>query len=459
MTGLRVFDLTGTPADLTGLEWFETLRQSTGSGEAAQTVSRIISDVAANGDAAVVQYMRQWTDPQFNQTHIRVPADELARAVDQIDPKLRAALESAIANVRAYQRHIMPAPPSKITLDGAELGLRFSPVDRVGLAVPGGRAAYPSTVVMLAVPALVAGVSKQNICVVTPPPTRGDGQAKQTDPPRSPAGVSAPTGAAEASPLVLATCAMLGIEHVYRIGGAQAIAALALGTATVPPVDMIAGPGNVYTQLAKLQLSGQVGIDGFYGPSEIVVIADESANPTRVAADLIAQAEHDPGRCFLVAWSRPVIDRINQQLQQHLAARTRTEAITRSFAQWSAAVLVDDNTQAAAVADQIAAEHVSLAVADPVAWLDRLRHGGEFFLGDQTPVAAGDYWAGPSHCLPTGTTARFASGVSVYTFLKRSGTVRYTPAMPDAAIQGIAALARAEGLDGHAASVETRRSQ
>jgi histidinol dehydrogenase len=251
---------------------------------------------------------------------------------------------------------------------------------------------------------------------------------------------------------------MLGIEHVYRIGGAQAVAALAYGTERIEPVSLIAGPGNVYVQLAKQMVSGDVGTDGgFYGPSEIVTIADESADPACVASDLIAQAEHDPGKCFLIGWSRPVIDRITEELVRRVARLGRRDAIDKSLAEESAAVLVRDEAEAAEIADRIAAEHVNLAVADPEAWLQRLRNGGEFFLGDQTPVAAGDYYAGPSHCLPTGTTARFASGISVHTFLKRSGTLHYRNGLPAEAAETIARLAELEGLDAHAESVWARR--
>jgi histidinol dehydrogenase len=205
-------------------------------------------------------------------------------------------------------------------------------------------------------------------------------------------------------------------------------------------------------------VSGVCGTDGgFYGPSEIVSVADESADPRCVAADLIAQAEHDPGKCFLVAWSRDVIDAIVAELDTQLGQRERIDAIERALTDESAALIVSDEAEATRVADQIAAEHVNLAVAQPDVWLKRLRHGGEFFLGDQTPVAAGDYYAGPSHCLPTGTTARFASGISVHTFLKRSGTVQYHDGLPGEAMDAIARLAELEGLDAHAASVRVRR--
>jgi histidinol dehydrogenase len=261
------------------------------------------------------------------------------------------------------------------------------------------------------------------------------------------------------SPLVLAACAMLGIDKVYRIGGAQALAALAYGTETVTPVDLIAGPGNVFVQLAKAQVSGVVGTDnGFYGPSEIVTIADGSADPRRVAADLIAQAEHNPGKCFLISWSAKVLRGILAEVERQKAGRARLEPIDKALTHESAALLVRDEQEALALADTLAAEHVNLAVGEPRRMLARLRHGGEFFLGDQTPVAAGDYYAGPSHCLPTGTTARFASGVSVYTFLKRSGTVEYPRGMSARTVAAIARLAEAEGLDAHAQSARVRRS-
>ncbi len=426
--------------DLLSQSWFVALRQSaSATGTEAAQVAEILRDVSEQGDEAVVRYMRRWTDPAFDMARIRVAEAELDAALRSLEPALRDALAAAIQNVRAYQQHILPKDPPPVKIRGAEMGLRFTPVSSVGLTVPGGRAAYPSTVVMLAAPALAAGVAVDSISVVSPPPTWAQGQA-----------------GGDVSPLVLATCAMLGIRRVYRVGGAQAIAALAFGTATIPPVDMIVGPGNLYTQLAKQQVAGRVGIDGFYGPSEIVTLADESADPQRVASDLLAQAEHDPGRCFLVAWSSAVIESIIAALAKQLPERRRRAAIERSLREFSAAVLVRDQAMACEVADLFAAEHVNLAVRDPRRWMAKLRHAGEFFLGDHTPVAAGDYYAGPSHCLPTGTTARFSSGVSVYTFLKRSGWVDYGSSMPREAIDAVARLAESEGLDGHARSARTR---
>jgi len=440
---LPIYDLT-TATGQAGLErCLENLRETaSASGEAAQTVSGVMADVAQHGDEALVKYMRQWTDPAFEAGRIRVAASEIDAAEQMLSPTLRGAIERAIANVRAYQAHVMPVDTGTVTINGAELGMRWTPVDRVGLCVPGGTAVLFSTLVMLAVPAQVAGVATQNISVVSPPPT-GGGE----------------TGGGDISPIVLATCKILGIDNVYRIGGAQAVAALAHGTQTVEAVDLIAGPGNVYVQLAKAQLGAVCGTDnGFYGPSEIVTVADDTAKPERVAADLIAQAEHNPGKCFLIAWQRAVIDAVIQEVKSQIAERGRSDAIVAALENESCAVLARAPGHAVELANAFAAEHVNLAVAEPQAMLEGIRHAGEVFLGDQTPVAAGDYHAGPSHCLPTGTTARFTSGVSVYSFLKRTGTVGYPAGMDAQTIADIAAMAEAEGLDGHAASARLRRA-
>jgi histidinol dehydrogenase len=439
-TFLPLFDLAAEKGRNALSAQIERLRPPMGhDSEAARTVAAILADVKAHGDEAVVRYMRKWTDPEFSAARIRVREEELDAAERGLDPALREALTAAIENVRAYQAHLMPVSPAPITHGGAEMGLRFVPVDSVGLAVPGGRASYPSSVIMLAIPALVAGVDPERTCVVTPPPTRGAGEQ-----------------ASDVQPLVLAACKLAGIRHVYRIGGAQAMAALAYGTESVKPVDMIVGPGNNYVQLAKAQLSGLIGSDGFYGPSEILTIADESADPRKVAADLIAQAEHDPGKCFLVSWSREVLDAVLVEIKAQLEQRGRLQALQKALRDESCAVLVADAQQAIEVANRIACEHVSLAVNDPDALLPLIRHAGEILLGDATPMAAGDYWAGPSHCLPTGTTARFTSGLSPYTFLKRVGTIRYREGIPKAAREAIALLAEAEGLDGHAESARVR---
>ncbi len=429
-----------TPADRRAVtSLIDRLRdQVTAGGDIAEKVAAIVEDVRVNGDDAVVNYMRQWTNPAFTQGMIRVTDDQLAAAEKSLDPAIRSALQRAIDHVRQYQQHIKPVDPPTVTIDGAQLGLRFTPFARTGLHVPGGKAAYPSSVIMLAVPAQVAGV--EQLSLVSPPPTAAPGAAP-----------------GDISPLVLGVCHMLGLRRVYRIGGAQAIAALTYGTASVAPVDFIAGPGNAFTQQAKRQLFGHVGIDGLFGPSEVAILADDSARPDWIAADLIAQAEHDPGSCFLISTSRAVIDKILAEVQRQLPLRKRRPAAEQALRDWSAAVLVPSDAAAHELIDTIAAEHVTLAVRDPHATLSKLRHGGAFFLGDTTPVASGDYYAGPSHCLPTGATARFTSGLSAYTFLKRSSVEHYPKRPCDQAIADIVTLANAEGLDGHAHSLQIRK--
>jgi histidinol dehydrogenase len=442
MANLPLYDLETPAGRKAWAKRLATLRQTVSASSAhAAVVAGIVNDVRRHGDAAVVRYMRRWTDSGFSAGRIRVAPRAIASARKQVPAKLLRAIQASIAHVREYQEHILPVDPKPVSIDGARLGLRFTPVESVGLTVPGGKAVLFSSLIMLAVPALVAGVDPKRISVVNPPPDRRAGEAVR-----------------DLSPLVLATCALLGIAKVYRIGGAQAVAALAYGTRSVPPVDLIAGPGNVYVQLAKAQVNGVAGTDnGFYGPSEIVTIADAAADPRRVAADLIAQAEHDPGKCFLIGWSRRVLESIRAEVERQKAGRARRAPIDKALENESAALLVGDEDKAAALADTLAAEHVNLAVRQPRRLLKKLSHGGEFFLGDQTPVAAGDYYAGPSHCLPTGTTARFASGVSVYTFLKRSGTVEYPRGMSGPTAEAIARLAEAEGLDAHAQSARVRR--
>lgn len=398
----------------------------------------LISDTRQRGDAAIVDHMRQFTDPSFDASRIVVAQDELAAAERSLDPELTAAIRRAIANVREYQEHVKPRDAAPVTIAGAELGLRWTPIQPVGLLVPGGSAVLFSTLIMLAVPAIVAGVEPANLTVVSPPPYRREGEPLR-----------------DISAITLAVASMLGVGRVLRIGGPPAVAALAFGTETIRPVDLIAGPGHPVVQAAKLQLAGVVGTDGYYGASEIVTVVDDSANPSRVAADLLAQAEHDPGKCFLIATSKRAIDAVLAEVAAQLPQRARRAAIEKALREESCAVLAPSDAVAAGLVDRFAAEHVNLAVRDPQGFIRRVRHGGEFFLGD-APVAAGDYYAGPSHTLPTGTTARFSSGVSVYTFLKRSGTVAYPQGMPPQAIADIARLATAEGLDGHAASVTAR---
>jgi histidinol dehydrogenase len=393
-------------------------------------VNAILVDVAERGDAAVADSARKYDDPAFTAEQIRVSPDEMRDAASRVRPDLMAALRRSIAQVKEYQVRILPAAPAPVVRDGVELGLRFTPLDSAGLYFPGGKASYPSSLIMLAVPAQVAGVKRIVVC--TPPSTYGR------------------------SDLVLAACAELGLTDVFRAGGAAAIAAMAFGTATIPAVDKIVGPGNTYVQLAKRALAGCVGLDGFLGPSEIVVIADDTGNPAFIAADLIAQAEHDPGSCFLLTTSPALAAKVTDELRRQTAQLDRSPAIEKSLRDDSAIVVDPSMDRLIDLANRFAAEHVNLQTADDKAVLAKLTHAGAVFVGPYSPVAAGDYIAGPSHCLPTNTTARFSSGISVYEFLKRTGVARYEPRGLAADAPGIAALAEAEHLGGHAASVRVR---
>jgi len=406
---------------------------ASGKGERAKqaaAVEKIIADVAARGDEAIVESSRKFDDPDFSAAQIRVTPKEIAEAAKRVPGAQMEAIRRSIAQVRGYQAHIMPRDPKPLVRDGVELGLRFVPLDSAGLYFPGGKAAYPSSLIMLAVPAQVAGVKKIVVC--SPPSKYGR------------------------SDLVLAVCAELKLTEVFRAGGAAAIAAMALGTASIPKVDKIVGPGNVYVQLAKRALSGSVGVDGFLGPSEILVIADESGRAEFIAADLLAQAEHDPGSCFLLTTSQKLADAVAEQLKAQSQSLSRRTVIQKALAEHSAIIVGKSMDELIELTNQFAAEHVNVQTKDDAAVLGKLRHGGAVFLGAYSPVAAGDYIAGPSHCLPTNTTARFSSGISVYEFLKRSSVVRYEKKGLSADADAIVALAEAEHLDAHAQSVRAR---
>ena len=401
--------------------------------QAVADVEKILADVAERGDDAIVDSARRFDDPNFSAEQIRVNAAEMKDAVMRVPAEVMSALRRSIAQVREYQTHITPTPPKMLTRPGVELGMRFTPIDTAGLYFPGGKASYPSSLIMLAVPAQVAGVKKIVVC--TPPSKYGR------------------------SDVVLAACQELKLEHVYRAGGAAAIAAMALGTKTIPQVDKIVGPGNTYVQLAKRAVAGAVGIDGFLGPSEILVLADETGRADVIAADLIAQAEHDPGSCFLLTTSEPLAQRVKAEVETQTSVLDRAEAIVNALRDRSGIIVDSSMDRLIDLANRFAAEHVSVQVRDESAVLNRLIHAGAVFLGPFSPVAAGDYVAGPSHCLPTNTTARFSSGISVYEFLKRSSVVRYDAEGLAQDAKAIVALATAEQLAGHAASVNARRSK
>jgi histidinol dehydrogenase len=399
-------------------------------GQAAESVRQILADVAKRGDDAIVDICRKFDDPNFSADQIRVSESEMREAASRISAEQSIALRRSIAQVREYQTHILPKSPPPLIRPGVELGLRFTPLDSAGLYFPGGKASYPSSLIMLAVPAQVAGVKKIAVC--TPPSKYGR------------------------SDLVLAACHELKLTDVYRAGGAAAIAAMAFGTQTIPRVDKIVGPGNTYVQLAKRLLAGAVGIDGYLGPSEILVIADETGRPDFIAADLIAQAEHDPGSCFLLTTSDKLVVDVSDQIALQLRSRQRLTAIEKALAEQSAIIVDPSMENLIDLANQFAAEHVNIQTRNDAAILSKLKHAGAVFIGPYSPVAAGDYVAGPSHCLPTNTTARFSSGISVYEFLKRSSVVRYSQQGLANDAAAIETLANAEHLDAHAHSVTIR---
>jgi histidinol dehydrogenase len=398
--------------------------------EDSAAVKAILKDVAQRGDQAIVDSARKFDDPNFSAEQLQVAPAEMQEAAQRVPANQMAALRRSIAQVREYQTHVLPRDADFLKRPGVGMGMRFTPLDSAGLYFPGGKAAYPSSLIMLAVPAQVAGVEKIVVC--TPPSQYGR------------------------SDLVLAACHELKLQHVFRAGGAAAIAAMAFGTKTIPAVDKIVGPGNLYVQLAKRLLSGGVGVDGFLGPSEILVLADETGNPSFIAADLIAQAEHDPGSCFLLTTSEKLARDVAAELTRQMATLERRAAIEKALKSASAIVVDPSMDELVKLANRFAAEHVNIQARDEGTILSKLVHAGAVFLGPYSPVAAGDYVAGPSHCLPTNTTARFASGISVYEFLKRGSVVRYQANGLAADADAIIAMAKAEHLDGHAASVAIR---
>jgi histidinol dehydrogenase len=363
---------------------------------------------------------------------LRVSGSELDAAYQQVSQELLNAIQLACQKIEAFHRQRSPKSWVQFGEDEVVLGKRYTPVDRAGLYIPGGRAAYPSTVLMNAIPAAVAGVP--HVVMVTPP-----GQGKSIH------------------PAVLVAAQEVGIQEIYRVGGAQAIAALAYGTETIPKVDVITGPGNIYVTLAKKLVYGIVGIDSLAGPSEVLIIADQSANPTYVAADLLAQAEHDPMAAAILltpdaALAAKVVSEVELQLQNH-PRRTLTE---KAIAHYGLVVIVDSLQVAAELSNEFAPEHLELEVADPWALLEEIRHAGAIFLGAATPEAVGDYLAGPNHTLPTSGSARYASALGVETFMKYSSLIQYSPTALQKVAGAIEVLAQAEGLPSHRDSVRLR---
>ena len=396
------------------------------------TVAAIIADVRARGDAAVLEYTRRFDRLDVaSASDLEIGSDALRAAYESLDERDRAALTAAADRVRRYHERQKAGGFAMTEADGTELGQRITPLDRVGIYVPGGKAAYPSSALMNALPARVAGVPEIVMAVPTPDGVR--------------------------NPLVLAAAHLAGVTRVFTIGGAQAIAALAYGTETVPAVDKICGPGNAYVAAAKRRVFGTVGIDMVAGVSEIVIVADASANPDWIALDLFSQAEHDEmAQAILITPDAGLIDRVEASVQRLISEMPRAAIITASLALRGALVLARDLADACDVVNRIAPEHLELAVADPDALLPLIRHAGAIFLGHYASEALGDYCAGPNHVLPTGRTARFSSPLGVYDFEKRSSVLRLTKASAQALGPIAATLARGEGLVAHARSAEAR---
>ncbi|HET6442171.1 MAG TPA: histidinol dehydrogenase [Phycisphaerae bacterium] len=401
------------------------------AADAERSVRKILEDVRRRGDAALCEWTNRFDGSSLAPENLRVPEETIEAAYASMPKEFVEAAVRVREAVRRFQQHILLRDPKPLKRKGRRLSLLYRPMERVGVFVPGGKAFYPSTLLMVAVPALSAGVP--HVAVASPPTANGD-----------------------IHPAVLATCRICGLAEVYRIGGTPAIAAFAYGTETVPAVEKIAGPGNLYVQLAKRMVYGRVDIDAFAGPSEVVVLADASADATLVAADMLSQAEHDPGSAVLVTPDEALANRVSEELERQVVALDRAEATRRSLEKYSAVVLVADLDEGARVVNELAPEHLQILTADPRAALRDIRSAGAIFLGPYTPVAVGDYVAGPSHALPTGGTARWASGLTANSFLRSMSVIEYDKRALAADADDIQRLAETEGLTAHAESVRKR---
>lgn len=430
MAGIKRLDSTveGFAEQFATLIAFNAEREA----EVTERVMGIIAEVRRRGDAALLQYTRELDGINAqSMADLSVGREQMQAALGAVPTAQRDALEQAARRLRDYAQHQKLEAWSFADEYGNTLGQAVRPLDRAGIYVPGGKAAYPSTVLMNAIPAQVAGVGE----IVMTSPTPGG----------------------TANPLVLAAAAVAGVDRLFTVGGAQAVAALAYGTESVPSVDKIVGPGNAYVAAAKRQVFGQVGIESIAGPSEVLIIADGSSDPEWAAVDLFAQAEHDQeARALLMCPDAEYLEAVASAIDRLLPQQSRAQIISASLAACGALIKVRDLDEAVALSNQMAPEHLELAVADPQALVDHIRHAGAVFLGANSPEAFGDYCAGPNHVLPTGRTARFSSPLGVYDFQKRLSIIGASPAGAPhlAAIASI--LARGEGLDAHALSAELR---
>ena len=394
-------------------------------------VAEIIADVRARGDAAVIELTERFDRLTLTPETLRFAPEEIEALIAEVPQHEREALELAAERIRAYHARQMPEDASWVDESGATLGWRWTPVSAAGLYVPGGLASYPSSVLMNAIPAKVAGVERLAITVPTP-----DGVA---------------------NPLVLLAARLAGVDEIYRIGGAQAVAALAYGTTSIAPVDKITGPGNAFVAAAKRRVFGKVGIDMIAGPSEILVIADGDNDPDWIALDMLSQAEHDESaQSILITTDRAMAKAVEAAIERHLLTLERREIAGKSWRDYGAVILVPDLDVAAALSNRIAPEHLELCVADPDGLSEQITHAGAIFLGAWTPEAIGDYVGGPNHVLPTARSARFSSGLSVMDFLKRTTLAKMTPAALRAIGPAAETLAISESLEAHGLSVRAR---
>jgi histidinol dehydrogenase len=397
--------------------------------ELMRAVSTIVDDVRARGDEALIDYTARFDGVELSD--LRIDEQTIAASADKVDPRVLAALREAIGNVRTFHEHQLEQSWEIAPAEGVRLGQRITPLERVGLYVPGGTAAYPSSVVMNVVPAQVAGVERS--VVVTPPRTLAE------------------------SPALAAALRELNVTEIYAVGGAHAIAALAFGTQTIPRVDKITGPGNKYVAAAKKLVFGVVGIDAIAGPSEVVVIADDTARPDFIAADLLAQAEHgEDASAILITTSESLAAAVGHEVQRQLESLPRRSTAAASLNDYGAIIVVNRIDNACEIANWIAPEHLQLVTSDDEVAAAKIRHAGAIFFGQHTPEAVGDYVAGPNHVLPTGRTARFSSALGVYDFVKRTSLLRYSSEAFSKVSDSIAALAECEGLAAHARSAVIR---
>lgn len=397
--------------------------------EIEKTVSEIIQNVAQNGDQAVRDYERKFDN--VNLADFSIPAFQLDQALDSIDEDLRAALELAKQNITSFHKQEIENSFVDVSTPGIMRGEKITPLASVGLYVPGGTAAYPSTILMCGIPAKLAGVKR--VVMVTPP---------------QPAGIN---------PAVLAAARLAGVDEVYQVGGAQAIAALAYGTETIPAVDKIMGPGNIFVATAKKQVFGKVAIDMVAGPSEIGILADESANAKEIAADLLSQAEHDKrARAMLITNSKSLAEAVSKEIERQLSTLPRQEIARTSIEDRGFIAVMENTAEMFELMNDVAPEHLEVQLANPTQYLGLIKNTGSVFLGRYASEPLGDYVAGPNHVLPTGGTARFASPLGVYDFVKRTQFIQFDRQNLKADLKAITKLARTEGLEAHARAIEAR---